>query len=384
MGELPRHRTAARRLRRRRGGRASSGDVETHLERCPPCRGRAATERAAHELLVSRRAALRGGCARGAAAPMRGRNAGSPPVAACCSTRAPWCRCRWPRRSFSPPRCCVMFGWGSSVETYAAQLADDHVEVLSVSAASAVDWPTSRVAGQTWQDTNGWPLKVAGSSPSEQLQLLGVRGAARRAAQVAHLLYSWRGAAALGLRPQRSVVDAEAQPEPLRARHDDDKRGEQAVVWTSKGRTYAVVAGAAPADLDTSPATFAVRSSEPSNRGPSQHDDRRQPLDARNTRIPADPAASTPSRPSRQPTAVKHAGRRPRTMDRRRGGGAGRGAVRRAVHSRPRAVARRRRHVQLPGSGPTCATSEGHGQSRFHAEGHRTARTCSWPTTRAR
>jgi len=53
----------------------------------------------------------------------------------------------------------LVFGWGSSVETYAAQLAADHLKCFQFppDPTSAVD---VTMVAKTWQKTAGWPLKA--------------------------------------------------------------------------------------------------------------------------------------------------------------------------------------------------------------------------------
>ena len=124
--------------------------------------------------------------ARGAAPPLRGAapGRGRPPESL---DAAPWCRCRSPPRSCSPRRCSLLFGWGSSVETYAAQLGADHLKCFQVPAAAPPLARRRRCSGKTWQAANGWPLKVAATSASEQLQLLGVRRCGSSRGRVAHI-----------------------------------------------------------------------------------------------------------------------------------------------------------------------------------------------------
>ena len=117
------------RLRRRRGRRRSSGAaVETHLQRCPPCRSAVATERAGHELICRAGAATSAAARPRRCASAARRSARSPPDAQASARSAPWCRCRSPPSLVLGRGALLMFGWGSSVETYAAQLAADHVK----------------------------------------------------------------------------------------------------------------------------------------------------------------------------------------------------------------------------------------------------------------
>ena len=226
---------------------AARSRVETHLQRCPPCRGRVASERATHDLLVSKRTELRG-CASDA---LRHRCAAQRAIAAG--------RAGLLGRRFLVPlplaaslvmaaAIFLMLGWGSSVDTYAAQLADDHVQCFRVPPqARLVD---ARSLGEEWQSSNGWSLKVAGSSETEGLQLLGVRRCGSTRGHVAHVLYRWWGeplSVYVLNGTVDDVVDANRDPQA----HDTSvKQGENAVMWTKRGRTYAVVARGRPTDVE--------------------------------------------------------------------------------------------------------------------------------------
>jgi len=224
------------------------GRVEAHLERCPPCRGRAATQRATHDLLVSRRSGLRE-CASDA---LKHRCAAQRTLAA---GRAGLLG----RRALVPLSLAaslvlaaglfVMFGWGSSVDTYAAQIVTDHDRCFQSPPADVRSLDPLALA-RAWEDTNGWPIKVMGNSESERLQLLGVRRCGSSSGHVAHLLYRWHG------QPLSVYVLNGAVPQAPEASHDHfahdifTTHGEHAVVWSTRGRTYTVVAGGPVADVE--------------------------------------------------------------------------------------------------------------------------------------
>jgi anti-sigma factor RsiW len=223
------------------------GRVEAHLERCPPCRARAATQRTAHDLLASHRDGLRG-CASEA---LRHRCAAQRVLVA---GRASFLG----RRALVPLSLAasvfiaaalfVAFGWGSSVDTYAAQIVSDHKGCFqSPPEARAID---ALALARVWEDTNGWPIKLLGHSEAENLQLLGLRRCGSSQGHVAHLLYRWHG------RPLSVyVLNGAVKAAPV-ADHDHfahetvTRQGEHAVVWSSQGRTYTVVASGAAADVE--------------------------------------------------------------------------------------------------------------------------------------
>ena len=215
--------------------------VESHLRLCPSCRARVREEKAAHDLVCARRTTLR---------------ASAPPAlrrrcAAHCQarrgsllTRRPWMPLSLAATLAIALGMFLVFGWGSSVETYAAQLAADHLKCFQFPPSAEPAEDVSLVA-QTWHKTAGWPLKIAASSPPEQLKLLGVRRCGSSRGRVAHILYKWRG------QPLSVYVLNGRFDHAPDAGHDHDvnRLGEHAIVWSERERTYAVVASRRLPDL---------------------------------------------------------------------------------------------------------------------------------------
>jgi anti-sigma factor RsiW len=222
---------------------AERAAVESHLQSCPPCRARAAGERVAHDLVCARRQTLRpsvpGNLRERCAAQRR---LASPPVPV--FARTPWVRFSLAATVLLAAGLFVLFGWGSSVETYAAQLAADHLKCFQFPPDAAAP-PDVTLLGKTWQATAGWALKVAASTSSEQLQLLGIRQCGSSRGRVAHVFYRWRG------EPLSVYVLNHRFDHGPDAAHDHDfnKLGEHAIVWTVRERTYAVVASKRLPDL---------------------------------------------------------------------------------------------------------------------------------------
>jgi anti-sigma factor RsiW len=220
------------------------GTVETHLDDCPSCRNRVAAERTAHELISARRADLRGS----ASTALRQR---------CAAQRAP-ARTRpgvFGRQAVVRLALAAtvvfavglyaMFGWGTTVETYAAQLAVDHMKCFQFPPDGGK--ADAATLARKWQRDYGWPLKVAGSANAEQLELLGVRRCGSTWGRVAHVLYKWRG------EPVSLYVlnDQIAEAADVSHAHSSVTRfGERAIIWSERGRTYAVVARRQVPDLD--------------------------------------------------------------------------------------------------------------------------------------
>jgi anti-sigma factor RsiW len=113
------------------------------------------------------------------------------------------------------------------------------------------------LVGRTWLQTSGWPLKVAASSPSEQLQLLGIRQCGSSRGRVAHVFYKWRGEPlSVYILNHRFDRASDASDD-----HDFNRLGEHEIVWTARERTYAVVASRRVTDLQHA-AMFVRRSVE--------------------------------------------------------------------------------------------------------------------------
>jgi anti-sigma factor RsiW len=222
---------------------AERAAVESHLQSCPPCRARAAGERVAHDLVCARRQTLRpsvpGNLRERCAAQRR---LASPPVPV--FARTPWVRFSLAATVLLAAGLFVLFGWGSSVETYAAQLSADHLKCFQF-APDASPPPDVTLLGKTWQATSGWGLKITSSSLVEGLRLLGIRKCGSSRGRVAHILYRWHGEA-LSVYVLNHRFDHSAT-----AAHDHDvmRLGEHAIVWTDHDRTYAVVADRRLTDL---------------------------------------------------------------------------------------------------------------------------------------
>lgn len=223
-------------------GRASEA-VESHLQRCPPCRSRVAAEKAAHELLRTRRERLRCHAPDGLRHRCAAQRAGVLPRAAVRRTLLPLTLAATLLLSTGV---LFLFGLGSSVETYAAQLALDHRKCFQFPPdAPRVE---AAVLGRDWQAGNGWPLKVAGSTPAEHLELVGVRRCGSTHGRVAHLMYRWHDEPL-----SMYVLNDTIEDDRARGGSGEQslyKLGEHAIVWSERGRTYAVVARRQVPDLD--------------------------------------------------------------------------------------------------------------------------------------
>jgi anti-sigma factor RsiW len=134
------------------------------------------------------------------------------------------------------------------VETYAAQLAVDHVKCVQFPPERAPLEPAS--VGRSWEDENGWPLKFTSAADEAGLELVGIRKCGSTRGRVAHLFYRWRGEP-VSVYVLNSVLDAGLEAVTGRPSHASVTRlGERALIWTDHGRTYAVVARKRTPDLE--------------------------------------------------------------------------------------------------------------------------------------
>jgi anti-sigma factor RsiW len=224
---------------------AEQASVDTHIKMCRSCREAVADERTARDVLHARREELR------TTAPemLRRRCAAqtaSIPRAAVASRLSGLVRRSWIPLSLAATLVLAiagvfLFGLNNPVEALAASLAVDHVKCFQfVPDHTTVD-PVE--AGQKWERTQGWALRVPSSAPDRQLVLLDVRRCLSSDGLTAHMLYRWRG------QPLSVYVLNSARVQNFEVR-TVDKLGEEEVMWSRGGRTYAVVGRGRRADLE--------------------------------------------------------------------------------------------------------------------------------------
>jgi anti-sigma factor RsiW len=232
-------------------GEATAADravVDAHLERCPPCRDLVSGERIARDVLATRRDGLK------ACATQHLKQRCAACVTTPASARATAAPGGWlTRRSMLPLSMAatlllaiggaVFFGLTSSVEALAAQLVVDHVKCFQF-APDGRQHADAVALGQQWAATRGWHLKVPDSSATAGLQLLTVRRCASTEGLTAHLMYRWKGEPL-----SVYVLNSTGSGAPDRGRLVE-KLGQEAVIWSERGRTYAVVARARPSELE--------------------------------------------------------------------------------------------------------------------------------------
>jgi anti-sigma factor RsiW len=211
------------------------GSIDAHLRICPQCQALVTAERTAHELLRSRCQSLRG-CApdtlRYRCAAQRQPRSSRPGF-----LRRPWLSLSLAATGALAVAVLVLFTLGSSVETFAAQLAADHHKCFQFPPGALSSDPAA--LSRDWLEANGWPLRIAPSSPPE-LELVGMRRCGTTQGRLAHLLYKWHGTPLSVFVLDRSVEGAgglDSHDGPYVGR----SLGEQEIIWSARGRTYAVV-----------------------------------------------------------------------------------------------------------------------------------------------
>lgn len=210
--------------------------VDAHLSACPPCRDRVAGERAARQVLHSRRdtlrtcasQALRTRCANLSRATTPGREASAV------------LRRRWVPLSLAATLVLAvagvfLVGLSDRVEVFAAQLALDHVKCFKFTPDRIAKGDAVEV-GREWTTRRGWALRVPSSAPEHQLELLGVRRCGSTSGSVAHVLYRWRGEPLSVYVLPGNIGSTQAVQSVV------NTLGHEAIVWTKEGRTYAVIA----------------------------------------------------------------------------------------------------------------------------------------------
>jgi hypothetical protein len=204
-------------------------------------------ERTAREVLVARRDELK------ACAPEQLRRRCAAHLATAATVAAPVPRSWLTRRTVLPLSMAatillavsgvLFFGLTSSVEALAAQLVVDHVKCFQFAPTDVHD-ADAVVLGQQWASTRGWHIKVPASDSTQQLRLVTVRRCASTEGVTAHLMYKWRG------EPFSVYILNSAESGAGSRDQFIEKLGQDAIIWSDRGRTYAIVARARPSELE--------------------------------------------------------------------------------------------------------------------------------------
>ncbi len=206
--------------------------VTEHLAACGGCRRMAEQERLGRQLLQERAPRL--------------------------ATAAPASLRAAVRRSVPAPRRRFSFGWVAAsaaatvvvalgfvavagliqpIPVFAAQASLDHLKCIRLGpSASSSDAKAVETAWRGWQ---GWDLHVPTGQQGAGLRLLGYRRCVITEGRMAHLLYERVGESGAG---GGDVVSVFVLPDGPKVAHAElEMFGQEEVLWTSHGHTYALV-----------------------------------------------------------------------------------------------------------------------------------------------
>lgn len=223
--------------------------LDDHFRHCPACRTRVAGEQAVRDAVTARRETLRG-CA---PADLRrrceaSRQTAHPPQSAPVVLRpSAFARRPWVPLSMAATLVLAVAGvflWGlkDSVEALGAQLAADHVKCFEFASPPTV-MPDVKVLSREWAEARGWAIKVPESEPDQQLEFLGLRRCLSTKGQTAHFMYKWRG------KPLSVYVLNSEHPRVGAVPRLVEQLGQEELIWSKGGRTYAVVTHGRPPDI---------------------------------------------------------------------------------------------------------------------------------------
>jgi anti-sigma factor RsiW len=222
---------------------ADSAAVDAHIRRCPPCRDRLEAEQEVREILVSHRDSLRSS----ASADLRRRCDASRSVAVPSRPAVRLLRSWVPLSMAATLVLAVagvfLYGLRGGAEALAAQLALDHVKCFEFATEPTI-LPSAAALSREWTALRGWAIKFPDSAPGEQLELLEIRRCISTDGLSAHVMYRWRGQplSVYVLNTEHSRVG----PVPQLV----ERLGQEAIMWSRAGRTYAVVTRGRPLEIE--------------------------------------------------------------------------------------------------------------------------------------
>ena len=234
-------------------GEAAPGDcavIDAHFRSCAVCRNRVAQERVVREAVAARRETLRG-CATGELrrrCEERCQALADTPRAASAGARGVFQRKTWVPLSMVATLVLAVagvfiYGLRDGVEALGAQLAADHVKCFEFSSPPTII-PDAKAIGRKWAEDRGWAVKVPDSEPLEQLEFLEMRRCISTKGTTAHVMYKWRG------QPLSVYVLNSAHPRVGASPQLVERFGQEELIWSKGGRTYAVVTRGRPTDLE--------------------------------------------------------------------------------------------------------------------------------------
>jgi anti-sigma factor RsiW len=227
-------------------GEAAPGDcaaVDAHFRTCPPCRQRVAAERVVREAVASRRDTLRT-CA---SPDLRRRCQAYGKVASAPAqgvfTRKTWVPLSMVATLMLAVAGVFFYGLRGGTGALAAQLAVDHVKCFEFAEPPTI-LPSAAALGRQWAEERGWAVTVPKTEPLEQLELLGLRRCISTEGTTAHMMYKWRG------KPLSVYILNRATPRIGPERTFVERLGQDSMIWSKGGRTYAVVTRGRQAEIE--------------------------------------------------------------------------------------------------------------------------------------
>lgn len=229
-------------------GEAMPGDrasVESHLDRCPPCRENVAEQRTIRAAVAACRPTLRtlaphqlrARCAAHARTVRRRRFTFTRVI------QRPWIPASVAAALVIAVAAALIIGVNDKVEALTAQLTIDHVKCFQF-APERLKHSDAATAAHDWAERQGWAIEIPASSSSEGLELLGVRRCATSNGRLAHVLYKWHGQPLSMFILPRSIRGVPDQ------RKFVENFGHEAVIWSGNDRTYVLLAHARSAELE--------------------------------------------------------------------------------------------------------------------------------------
>jgi len=223
---------------------ADRASLESHLDRCPPCRENVAEQRTVRAAVAACRSSLR------SSAPneLRARCAAHAPVArrrgsiASRLAQQPWIPLSLAATLIIAVAAALILGVNNKVEAIAAQLTLDHVKCFQF-APERLKHTDAATAMRQWAEMQGWAIDVPDTSASTGLELLGVRRCAMSSGRVAHVMYMWHGQPLSMFIVPRTIRGIPDRQEFV------EKFGHEAVIWSGTNRTYVLLAHARPTEL---------------------------------------------------------------------------------------------------------------------------------------
>ena len=234
-------------------------EVERHVRACPPCRARVTAERAVHDLIRARRAALCAPCASPALhsrclqhaerATGAGDQAGRPSVIAFPDAASRGAQTLPPsppalswRRRLAPlalaATLVLVVGAAflyqltvSSTHVMAAELAVDHMKCFALNGVLHTHDEASAVESSLMTGF-GWKVRLPAQPLQEGLELVGSRPCMYGEGKIAHIMYRRNG----------EPISIYMLPDTSRTQEVVQVLGHRAAIWCDGKRTFVVLA----------------------------------------------------------------------------------------------------------------------------------------------